>query len=439
MTSFMSRLSNLSKLKLINSVILFIWWFIFNPGFYSIDSIGVLGMARQGPLTSAGTAIWAIFVKVLTVNGAHPEFATLLFSQLLAFSIATFAHTFLKSKRVLWSSALICATPLVGAMGITLWHDIPMASGFLLVAVGFQKLKNKEAYGYFFLSTGLIFSSFRYNGLPTLLITLIVLIFLRQDRKVIVSAICILLVVGGVTSGLNSKFNPSTPTQSDGFINWMRYDLSCYAANSKNALFFDKEFDGKSSLQDWSSKEACTWFNKSSVFQRSSSFVDERTPSAWIKLLTLDPVFILTTHLQRNAYLNPIPIYGLPSMPFIHTTIEKADVGIKFLNPSLTESIRFYPRIWNYFNFVFGYSGLWLLIIFLIAFWKKSPTYLGLGLLGLVLSSGLFIFAIIPDGRFTLFILIVSQLLTLDLALNRIPSKVRIRYLLFSRWHRKFK
>ena len=438
MTSFMSRLSNLSKLKLINSVILFIWWFIFNPGFYSIDSIGVLGMARQGPLTSAGTAIWAIFVKVLTVNGAHPEFATLLFSQLLAFSIATFAHTFLKSKRVLWSSALICATPLVGAMGITLWHDIPMASGFLLAAVGFQKLKNKEAYGYLFLSTGLIFSSFRYNGLPTLLITLIVLIFLRQDRKVIVSAICILLVVGGVTSGLNSKFNPSTPTQSDGFINWMRYDLSCYAANSKNALFFEKEFDGKSSLQDWSSKEACTWFNKSSVFQHSSSFVDERTPSAWIKLFTLDPIFILTTHLQRNAYLNPIPIYGLPSMPFIHTTIEKADVGIKFLNPSLTESIRFYPRIWNYFNFVFGYSGLWLLIIFLIAFWKKSSIYLGLGLLGLVLSSGLFIFAIIPDGRFTLFILIVSQLLALDLALNRIPSKVRIRYLLFSRWHRKF-
>jgi hypothetical protein len=438
MTSFISRLSKLSKLKLINSIILFIWWFIFNPGFYSIDSIGILSMARQGPLTSAGTAIWAIFVKVLTVNGAHPEFATLFFSQLLAFSIATFAHTFLKSKRVFWSSTLICATPLVGAMGITLWHDIPMASGFLMAAVGFQKLKAKEAYGYLFLSAGLIFSSFRYNGLPTLLITLIVLIFLRQDRKVIVSAIFILLVVGGVTSGLNSKYNPAIPTQSDGFINWMRYDLSCYAANSKNTLFFEKEFDGRSTLQDWSSKEACTWFNKSSVFQHNSSFVDERTPSAWMKLFTLDPVFILATHLQRNAYLNPIPIYGLPSMPFIHTTIEKADVGIEFLNPSLTESTRFYPRIWNYFNFVFGYSGLWLLIIFLMAFWKKSSAYLGLGLLGLVLSSGLFIFAIIPDGRFTLFILIVGQLLALDLVLNRIPSKARIRFLLLSSWRRKF-
>jgi hypothetical protein len=125
-------------------------------------------------------------------------------------------------------------------------------------------------------------------------------------------------------------------------------------------------------------------------------------------------------------------------MPFIHTTIEKADVGIEFLNPSLTESTRFYPRIWNYFNFVFGYSGLWLLIIFLMAFWKKSSAYLGLGLLGLVLSSGLFIFAIIPDGRFTLFILIVGQLLALDLVLNRIPSKARIRFLLLSSWRRKF-
>ena len=428
----------MTKLKLINSLILFFWWLIFNPGFYSIDSIGVISMAKEGPLNSTATAIWAIFVKLLTLNGAHPEFATLFFSQLLAFSIATFTHTFLKSKHMLWSSGLICVTPLVGAMGITLWHDIPMASGFLLAAVGFQKLKNREHHALIFLSTGFLFSSFRYNGLPTLLVTLIILFFLRQDRKVVATATCILLVIGGITSGLNSKFNPSIPTQADGFINWMRYDLSCYAANSKNELFFKKEFDNTSSLQDWSSQDSCTWFNKSAAFQNRSAFVDDRIPNAWMQLLTTEPFFILTTHLHRNAYLNPLPIYGAPSMPFIHTTIEKADVGIKFLSPSLTEKARFYPRMWNYFNFFFGYSGLWLLMIFVIAFWKRSSIYFGLGLLGLVLSSGLFIFAIISDGRFTLFTLIVGQLLTLDIILNKTASNLRIRQLLKSRRYRSF-
>ena len=438
MRSITSKLNTLTKLKLINSLILFIWWLIFNPGFYSGDSIAIIQMAREGPLNSGYTTIWAIFVKILTINGAHPEIGTLFFSQLLAFSIATFTYTFLRSKHMLWSSGLICATPLVGAMGITLWHDIPMASGFLLASAGFQKLKNNDAHAYKYLATGILFSSFRYNGLPTLLVTLIFLFSFRKNRNVVIATTCILLVIGGVTSVLNSRFNPPIPTQSDGFINWMRYDLSCYAANSDDKNFFQKEFGDDSSIQDWSSKDACIWFNTSEVFQNRSAVVDAQTPSAWVELLKVQPRFILTTHLHRNAYLNPFPIYGLPSIPFIHTTIEETDVGIKFLNSNLAERLRAYPRIWNYFNFILGYSGLWLLIIFLIAFWKKNSSYFGLGLLGLVLSSGLFVFAIISDGRFTLFTLIVGQLLALDILLKSFPSISRIRQAFHSKRRRSF-
>ncbi len=55
----------------------------FNPGFFSADSFGVIDMARSGNLSNAWTAIWAIFIKYLTLNGSHPEIATLFFSQLL--------------------------------------------------------------------------------------------------------------------------------------------------------------------------------------------------------------------------------------------------------------------------------------------------------------------------------------------------------------------
>jgi hypothetical protein len=100
-------------------------------------------------------------------------------------------------------------------------------------------------------------------------------------------------------------------------------------------------------------------------------------------------------------------------MPFIHTTIESPGENIYFLNADLSEKLRIYPRIWNYFNFIFGYSGLWLVIIFLLAWRKRNPMYLGLGLLGLVLNGGLFVFAIISDARFSLFVLIASQLIVL--------------------------
>ena len=175
----------------------------------------------------------------------------------------------------------------------------------------------------------------------------------------------------------------------------MRYDLSCYAASSTDQEFFQKEFQGKATLQDWSSQSSCTWFNDSKVFYQRSDFIDQKIPSAWVALAKSDPVFVLSTHLRRNAYLNPIPLFGLPSMPFIHTTIEIPEKGITFWNPSLSESLRIYPRSWNYLNYIFGYSGFWLLLIFLFAWWKKNSLYLAIGILGLILNSGIFVFAII--------------------------------------------
>jgi hypothetical protein len=117
--------------------------------------------------------------------------------------------------------------------------------------------------------------------------------------------------------------------------------------------------------------------------------------------------------MKRHEYLTPLPFYGPPIMPFIHTTIEYPGQDIYFLNPDLSEKLRIYPRIWNFFNFIFGYSGMWLLIIFLFAWRKRSLIYFGIGILGLVLNSGLFVFAIISDARFSLFVLIAAQLISL--------------------------
>jgi hypothetical protein len=288
-----------------------------------------------------------------------------------------------------------------------------MTSGFLLIVAGVLRYIKKEPFALALLTFGTVFSSFRYNGVPTLLLILILMTFLFRPKKLVVVALLLIVGIGGLTSVLDAKFSPPTSTHSDGFINWMRYDLSCYAATFNDDKFFQEEFLGKTTREFWKSRQACTWFNDSEAFSKRPTNLTEDIPSAWLALTEKNPLFVLTTHMKRHEYLLPIPFYGPPVMPFIHTTIEYPGENIYFLNTELSEKLRIYPRIWNYFNFIFGYSGFWLMVIFFFAWRKRNSIYFGLGILGLILNAGLFVFAIIPDGRFSLFVLIAGQLIAL--------------------------
>jgi len=418
-----STITHLQKSLVINALIMSLWWLAFNPGFYSADSFGAIELARNGKISSESTATWALTVKILTINGSHPEIATLFFAQLLAFSLSMFAHSLFDGKTACLSSAILSMTPLVGAMGITLWHDIPMTTGFLLVVAGVLRYVKKETYPLTLLTLGFVLSSFRYNGIPTLLLTIIMLAFFLKPRRLVFLVLVSTIGIGGVAATLDARFSPPTSTQSDGLINWMRYDLSCYAASSTDDEFFQQEFMGKTNREFWKSSQACTWFNDSDAFFIRPAELTGDIPSAWLALAQKKPLFVLTTHMKRHEYLNPIPFYGLPRMPFIHSTIEYTGQDIDFWNPALSEKLRIYPRIWNFFNFIFGYSGMWLTAIFFFAWRRRNLIYFGLGTLGLVLNAGLFVFAIIPDGRFSLFVLIAGQLITLVEFRNYLRSK----------------
>jgi hypothetical protein len=422
----LSRLSSTQKSYLINGAAMFVWWLAFNPGFYSGDSFAVIQMARSGNISSEWTTIWAIFVKLLTLNGSHPEFATLFFSQVLSFSVTAFSHSLFKARVAIWSSFTLCVTPLVGAMGITLWHDIPMTAGFLLVAAGVLRFTKKEPYSFTFLTVGVILSGFRYNGVPTVLLMFALLIFVFKPKRIILVGLVLSISIGGLTSIMDSRLSPPDSTHSDGFINWMRYDLSCYAATYNDNDFFQSEFAGKATREFWKSSQACIWFNDSKAFFERPTYVTEKIPSAWLALALKEPVFIISTHMKRHEYLTPIPFFGPPRMPFIHTTIEFAGQGIAFSNVEISEKLRLYPRAWNYFSFIFGYSGLWLLLIFFFAWKMRSSVYLGLGILGLVLNASLFVFAIIPDARFTLYVLIAGQLIAIGEFTKYLDKRYRL-------------
>jgi 4-amino-4-deoxy-L-arabinose transferase-like glycosyltransferase len=347
------------------------------------------------------------------------------FSQLLAASVTYFLLAYFESKKALALSIIFCSTPIVGAMGITLWHDIPMTAGFLLFLGALRKMESGNKWDYLTLISGGILASFRYNGLPTLIVFIVLVIALSKNRRNLVGVLAILVTLSGLSVALNTAYKSDLNVQSDGFIDWMRYDISCYASNTNSDSFFESNFDGELNRNDWSSKSACTWFNDSTAFGVRTNSVNKAIPRAWLNLATTKPLFVLKTHLDRHKYLVPVPYSGLPNMPFIHTTIEFPNKDLNFTYPKVSEVLRIYPRIWNYFNFVFGYAGLWLSMLFFVAWRRKNFEILKLALLGLVLNSSLFVFASISDGRFTLPLLISAQIILLSVCLDWISQKVK--------------
>ena len=126
-----------------NSVVSIIWWIIFYPGFFSGDSFSAVNMAKSGELTNAFTASWAIYVRVFSFFGNFIGFLTLLDVLILVYSVTRFSFEILSIKRAPIISFLMILTPMVSGMGITLWHDILMTAGLLLLVTLFTKiLKN---------------------------------------------------------------------------------------------------------------------------------------------------------------------------------------------------------------------------------------------------------------------------------------------------------
>ena len=414
-----------------NSLIQFVWWIIFYPGFYSADSFAVLQMAKTGELNGMWSAPWALTVRFLSLGGAHPGIVTLVFSQVFSVSLTIFVYSILKSRQSSLVSAILHLTPLVGATGITLWHDIPMTAGFFLVSTFLFRARNleqidlKEVFCY--LIPGMFLSTFRGNGLPTLFVLLI--IFILIERRVKKKGLIFLGIIFSIVTVTfsSSQMNSEALSDSELATGWIIYDVSCYASTENGQGFVERNIPGLGNTDSWSSASACTWFSDAKLSSQENAQAREHLPKLILSLAKEDFGFLISTHLKRHQYLVPIPIYGIPRPPFIHSSIEFVNDDINWKFQDVAEKARSFIRVWNYFNFFFAYSGLWLVIIFFAAIIKRSRNLLYVGLLSLVLSLSLFIFAGISDARYVLYILVAGQIVGLGALLETMKTLPRLR------------
>ena len=412
-----------------NSAVQFIWWVIFFPGFYSADSFAALSMAKTGNLNSLWTSPWAVTVRSLSLHGLQPGLVTLFFSIILSVSMTIFFYSLLPQKNSAVVSAILQITPLIGAMGITLWHDIPMTSGLLLITTYVIRSNKLNAYTFNeavkYLFPGMILITFRGNGLPTVLILFVFIClfnFRRQGKRVLAAGVLLSI---SVILFSNSFLPNSKSTDFELATGWVVYDISCYASTPAGQGFVERALPGIGTTAKWSSSSACKWFSDAELTTTDMAQARGHLVSVLFKLIREDPKFLLLTHLKRHEYLVPLPIFGLVKPPFIHSTIEFPDMGVAWAFPTLAEKARVFVRIWNFGSFIFAYAGFWLLFIACTWFFTRRNEILYVLIVSLTLNLSLFVFAGISDARYTLFTLISGQGLALSFLLSRLQVHTR--------------
>ena len=397
-----------------NSIIQVLWWIVFFPGFYSGDSFGAVMMAKTGDLTNSGTASWALYVRVFSFLGNAFPLLTLISGLILVYGVTHFAYAIFGDRVAAASSFLLTLTPVVAGMGITLWHDIPFTSGLLLLTAFFIRLRNPLENTGTHLGTllipGTILISFKPNGLPTLVVFSFFMLFFKFSKSSLKYAFVALLLTSTVTLIGSNVILKMNPINSYFAQEWMRGDISCYANTSKGQGFVEMALPGIGDTGKWASKSGCAWLNAADLTSAEKVESLNYVPAAWMSLALKEPVFLFQTHLERHAYLVPLPIFGIPTEPFLHSTIEFKDQGIEWALPSIANTARLPMRLWNAGRGLTGWAGLWLLVLIGLGIVAKRKELIPAILMSMALMGLLFVVAPIPDGRYALFVLIGGQL-----------------------------
>lgn len=403
-----------------NSIIQFTWWVIFFPGFFSTDSFGAVQMAKSGDLGNSFTASWALYVRIFSFHGHAIALLTLINGLALVYSVSRLGYALFSIRTAAVSTFLLTLTPLVSGMGITLWHDILMTAGIILITSFFinshKSFSNIKALLMLELIPGGILISFRPNGLPTIILFAMfygLFVFFKyrvQFINTFKSLVAVILLSTLVTIISSSVILGLSPINSSFAKQWMQFDISCYANSPAGEGFVEKYIPDIGATDTWKSDEACDFISKAQISPQEAITAEKYISSAWLQILKSDPLFIVRTHLERHAYLIPLPIFGIPEAPFLHSTIEFRDQGIEWKFPTIANESRVFMRVWNAARGVTAWAGLWLLLMTLFSIFGTKINLLPPILMGLALVVILFVVAPIPDGRYALFVLIAGQL-----------------------------
>ena len=408
------------------------WWATFYPGFFGDDSLINLGEARSGDISVWFTVWWVYVIDIFSIGTRAIPLFTLLSVLAIEYAIYLWAVTVFPPGRARTLTVLTVAlTPLVGAMGIQVRHDIAMNAGLLLSAVVLTRTWSHQRFAagdlaMLALSAPLVAT--RHNGMPTILVTAIVCAILRRWRQAGALA-AVAAAAAVITFGATRAAGQPASVHPMQTVEWLMSDISC--ALSRGVEPTAAEWATLARIADpgdWPQERACYVMNplhNAPTFRIAAIEPNYRDlVRTWLSLTRRQPLPMIDAHATRVRLFLPPFVTGVPDTfieSFLHSTILPNDFGLRWAWPSIAERARIVVRAWNAAGFVLANSALWLMVL-LLAAWKRDDlrrTLIPTIIVAIVLNLGLLAAAPISEGRYALFILICGQATALYWAFER--------------------
>lgn len=396
------------------------WWITFHPGFLSEDSFINLADARSGVISVWFTAWWVYVVDALSIGTRVISLITLVSVIGLQYAVYFWVVTVFPGTPARAVTVLLTAlSPLVGAMGIQVRHDVAMGCGLLICAAVLTRTWTAATLGrreYLLLLVTMPLIATRHNGVPTLVAAAVLVLIagVRRWRQ----AAALLAVAAGATvityaaTRASANQHSVDPVQT---VEWLMGDISCVL--SRGAEPTEAEWATLTQIAEraaWPQVDACRVMNPILIERHANQaavVVNYRAViGVWGSLARRYPLGMLAAHASRvRLFLPPLPPFEVPS--FLHSTIVPNDFGLDWTFPALAERARVVVRAWNALGVVLANSMIWLIVLIVTAWRAPSrrdrliPTII----IALALNLGLLAAAPISEGRYGMFILICGQ------------------------------
>jgi hypothetical protein len=407
------------------------WWAAMYPGLFGEDSLMNLTEARDGPVSVWFTAWWIYVIRFVTIGTRAIPLLTLFGVLMLTFAVRYWAAACLPAgvSRAL-AVCLVCASPLVGALGIQVRHDIEMTAGLLLCAAVVARASDlswPRIVDVVVLTFAVALIATRHNGVAVLLGAAIGCFIVPADGA-FRQALLLVTVAGAVLAGTfvaTRLAGHSEIADRLGAVEWAVTDISCLLSKDNVRVSADEwsYLTTVAGRADWPQRNACRFMDKE-LFAAASFRPDvvRANPMAllrvWLALARHNPLAMLGAHAERVRLFLPPFVAGLPrgdNLPFIHSTILRNDFELEWRFPRVAGVVRMAARAWNAMAVVIANAGLWLIALLLSA---KALGARGRALrltiyFAVALEISVLVAAPMSEGRYGLFILITGQVAAL--------------------------
>lgn len=429
-----------------------LWYFSLFPGRLGFDYSKAIVMIQNGESTSLWTSLFWWYLRITSFDGRTIAISSLFCLIGLGFSLYYLSESLPGRKEVNRFSLLIVSiSPLYGAFGVNVSHDVFQAAG-ILIFTGFHlrtHLRKVQLQRIDFLAVSLatVMVLTTHYGLP--LVALNVFLFA-------ISKFFRLSVFVGGLAGLVTIISAAGVTQvpTHGLVLPIMGDLKC-VAQLKSAELSEQDWRFLVSLapkDEWLDPKTCSFIDYSLGDMKSLDLakisLDRELITNYLRITSNNPAVVAMAHFQRASIALPPPFFfgppnqvtrnpdipigegtnnALQSYPgVLHPSIDEPSVSakIKFLSP-LEGVAQAGIFVVNQASWFWGWGGLWLwpITLFVLINYKGVGLLRRVGLLANILTLHfLLLILAAPLSRYVLPTILLGLTVTVKAAISKYLS-----------------